>query len=138
MAVESVMLRDSTTIAAANYYNPGSALSGPNGSGQYLAVGLSASADRTSLLASSAGQAIYGILQNSPAQGDSCDVCIVGCSKAVAGAAVTRGDQLAVDTSGRLVTATSGKVIVGQAMESAGAANVIFEAFIFPALYPHA
>lgn len=137
MAVEGAMLRDGNTISAANYYNPGTPLSGPNGSGQFLAVKLSTGADETSTLANTGGEPILGILQNSPAQGDSCDVCEVGNTKAVAGAAITRGAQLMTDTSGRLITATSTNQVVGYAKTSAGAANVLFDAFIFAGGWPH-
>lgn len=139
MTTEGVQIHDGgNTVAAANYYNPTSALSGPNGSGQFLAVQLSTSADRTSLLVSSGGVAIYGILQNTPAQGDAADVCLFGLTKAVGGAAITRGASLMVDSSGRLVTATSTNVIVGYAVESCSGANDIFLAFITNGSYPHA
>lgn len=127
------MLHDGgNTIAAANYYSPGSALPGPNGSGQFCAVQLSASADRTSLLVSSGGGAIYGILQNTPLLGDAADVCLVGISKAVGGASITRGAALMTDSSARLITQTGSNVIVGYALESCGAAGDIFTAFIVP------
>lgn len=133
MATEGTMLHDGgNTVAAANYYNPGSALSGPNGSGQFLAVILSTTADRTSLLVSSGGAAIYGILQNSPALGDAADVCLVGISKAVGGAAITRGAALMTDSSARLVTQTGSNIVVGYALESCSGANDIFTAFITP------
>ena len=138
MAVEGVMLRDGNTVAAANYYNPSSALDGPNGSGQFLAVKLSTAADNTSLLATSGGEMIFGILQNTPVQGDSCDVAIIGETKAVAGAAVTRGDLLMTDTAGRLITATATNHVIGQAKESAAAANVVFAVDLFKGGYIHA
>lgn len=139
MATEGVQLHDGgNVVAAANYYNPGTPLSGPNGSGQFLAVKLSASADRTATLANTGGEVIYGILQNTPVLGDVADVCLAGITKAVGGAAITRGAQLMTDTSGRLITATSGNQVVGVALESCGAANNLFTAEIFTGGWPHA
>ena len=78
MATESPNIRDgSQTVAAANYGNTQS-LAGPSGSGQYLGVILSQSADRTSVLVSAAGAQGYGILQNKPNLGAVCDVVIFG------------------------------------------------------------
>lgn len=134
MAIEGAMLRDGNTVAAANYYNPSSALDGPNGSGQYLAVGLT-SAGETSAVIASAGVAIFGILQNTPLQGDSCDVCVVGISKAVAGGAITAGAALSVDANGRLVTQSSANLCVGYAKSSAAAAGDLFDALILPGAY---
>lgn len=48
----------------------------------------------------------------------------------VAGAAVTRGDFLGLDSSGRFITYSSG-VYVGQALQTATAAGQLFEAVIF-------
>jgi hypothetical protein len=139
MATEGPQLRDGgNTVAAANYYSPGSALSGPNGSGQYLAVKLSTSADRTATLANTGGEPIFGVLQNTPESGAPCDVCMGGITKAVGGAAITRGAQLMTDTSARLITATSGNQVVGFALESCGAANDLFTVYIIPGGWPHA
>lgn len=138
MAVEDPMLRDGNTIAAANYYNPGTPLLGPNGSGQFLAVRLSTAADNTSVLEVTGGVPIFGILQNTPNLGEACDVAFIGETKAVAGAAVTRGDLLMTDTHGRLITATSTNQVVGQAKESAGAAGVVFAVNLFAGGWPHA
>jgi hypothetical protein len=133
MATESPMMNDGAqTVAAANYYNPGSALAGPGGSGQFLAVALSQSADRTSVLASVLGQQIYGILQNKPALGEVCDVCIHGISKAVVGAAATtRGKPQMVDATGAITdwTAGSSYAQVGYALES-GASGAIVALFV--------
>lgn len=138
MAVEGVMLRDGNTVAAANYYNPGTPLLGPNGSGQFLAVRLSTAADNTSVLEVTGGVPIFGILQNTPVQGDPCDVAVIGESKAVAGAAVAHGDLLMTDTHGRLILATTGNQVVGQAKEAAGAAGDVFAVNLFAGGWPHA
>jgi hypothetical protein len=122
MATEGFLLHDGTqTIAAANYGNNQS-LAGPGGSGQFLGAVLSQSADRTSVLASVAGQQIYGVIQNKPATGDAVDVALFGVTKAVAAAAgVTRGKPQMVTATGAFTdwTAGSGYAQVGYALESA-------------------
>ena len=110
MASESPLIHDGAqTVAAANYYNPGSALAGPGGSGQFLGVALSSSANRTSVLASGTGQQIYGVLQNKPASGEVCDVAIFGITKAMVGSgAATRGHTAMVDSTGAFTDWVSG------------------------------
>jgi hypothetical protein len=135
MATESPLLHDgSQTVAAANYNNPASALAGVGGSGQFLAVALSTSADRTSVLASVAGQQIYGILQNKPAAGQAANVGISGVTKAMVGsAASTRGHPQMVDATGAVTdwTAGSGYSQIGYAIES-GVSTQIITMFIGP------
>lgn len=71
------------------------------------------------------GLAVDGILQNTPASGEVCEVTFGGVSKAVAGAAITKGAAVASDANGKLITAVSGDYIVGRALRAAGAANEI-------------
>ena len=126
MATESILQRDGSLVAAANYGN-GQSLAGPSGSGQFLAVALSQSADRTVVLASSAGQQIYGILQNKPGSGQAADVGITGVTKAMVGTGgSTRGKPQMVTAAGSITdwTAGSGYSQIGYAQES-GAAGVI-------------
>lgn len=129
MASESPLVRDGAqTVAAANYYNPGSVLAGPGGSGQFLAVALSSSANRTSVLASVAGQQIYGVLQNKPVAGEVCDVGIVGVTKAMVGsAAATRGHAAMVDATGAFTdwTSTGNKAQVGYFLETGVSTQIV-------------
>ena len=138
------MIRDGTqTIAAANYGN-GANLAGTNtagttggatGSGQFLCVALSTSVARTSVLASTLGQQIYGVLQNKPGAGQAADVCIFGVTKAVVGVGgVTLGLPLYTDATGAVINwATgSGKVQIGFAYETA-VAGAVTEIFLFGA-----
>lgn len=94
-ATESPLIHDgaqtvlSTGFDARNSTLTGTTLSGPNGSGQFLCVTVTAS--RTVSIASStagasfATQPFYGILQNKPRAGEAADVGIFGVSKVVAG-----------------------------------------------------
>lgn len=122
MATESPLCHHSQCIAAANLSSTAS-LDGPNGSGQFLAVKVTAS--RQVNLANAGGEAIDGILQNDPALGQAADVGFSGVSKAVAGAAFVAGALLMTDTNGRLITATSTNDAVAKAIEAATAANQI-------------
>lgn len=133
MAVDTPLIRDGGMMTAnANYYNPGSALAGPGGSGQFL--GLTVSASRVVSVAAVIGTGpLYGVLQNTPIAGEPCDVGIMGCSKMVAGAAITAGAELMVDASGRFITwvAGSGYFKAGMALETSSAANNLFSGVIY-------
>lgn len=73
-----------------------------------------------------AGAKIIGIVQNKPADADAGEIMTSGISKMEAGAAIAAGADVAVDSSGRGVTAVAGDEVIGQAMEAAGASGVIF------------
>lgn len=133
MATEGPLIHDGAQCtAAANYYNPSSALDGPNGSGQFLFVYVSAA--RVVTVQTSSGGAVYGILQNTPASGQAADVGIMGISKVVAGAAITAGANLMCDTAGRAIAQTSTNIIAAVALEAATAANQIITVAIIPAM----
>jgi hypothetical protein len=133
MALDTPLQRDGSQMtASANFWNPVSALAGPAGSGQFLAVVISGS--RTLAIASSpTASPIYGVLQNTPIQTDACDVGVGGISKMVAGAAITAGAELMVDASGRFITWTAGagNFKVGMALETVGALGAIFSGLIY-------
>lgn len=76
--------------------------------------------------------AICGVLQNKPQSGEHATVADGGISKVVAGAAVTQGDHLTVNGSGRAVTVGSGDMAVGRALEAAGADGDIISARLYP------
>jgi len=106
MATEGPLIHDgSQTTAAADLSTK-----------QFYAVKITAA--RAVNVASSGGEAIYGILQNNPTSGLAADVGILGVSKAIIGAAVSAGDYLMTDTAGKLITATSTNHRVAQALEA--------------------
>lgn len=129
MATEGPLIHDGSQTTAAADLSTG--LNGPGASGQFLGVKLSG--NRQVGLASSGGEAIYGILQNKPRAGEAADVGIMGVSKAVAGAVVTAGNFLMTDTSGRFIPATGTNNRVAQAIEGASATGTIFTVAIVPA-----
>lgn len=111
MATEGPLIHDgSQTVANSNL-----------AANQFYAVKITG--QRLVDLASTGGEAIYGILQNKPTAGQAADVGILGVTKAAAGAAVSAGAALMTDSSGRLITATSTNHRVGVALEAASAAG---------------
>lgn len=133
MATEAPLIHDGAQCVAAANYSNGAGLAGPGGSGQFLAVLISAA--RTVAIDTTGAQLCYGILQNKPTQGQVADVGIVGVSKAVAGAAFSAGALLMTDSSSRLVTRTSTNPVVAVAIEAATAANQIVTVALVPAAY---
>jgi hypothetical protein len=132
MATEGPLLHDGSNCTAyANMYNPTSALAGPNGSGQFLAVSMQAS--RIVQLSTTVGGLCYGVLQNTPMAGEPADVGFVGASKMVFGASVTMGAEIMCDVSGRAITwvAGSGYYKMGLALETVAAAQSMGTVFLY-------
>lgn len=120
MATEAPLIHDgSQTTAAADL-----------SSSQFLAVKITAA--RQVNLANTGGEAIYGILQNKPTQGQAADVGILGVSKAVAGGSFSAGAQLMTNTSGQLVTASSTNHRVAFAIEAATGSGQIVTVALVP------
>jgi len=80
-------------------------------------------------LASVLNERVLGVLTNKPnAAGKSAEVQVAGVAKAMAGAAIARGDFVKVDATGRLIPQTAEAAgvqvyVVGQALEAAAAAG---------------
>lgn len=90
---------------------------------QYRFVSLNSS---NQIALTGAGLQADGVLQNKPAlQGRAATVATGGTSKVVAGAAVTKGDNITSDSTGRAVTASGADVVMGVARDSAAGAAVI-------------
>lgn len=91
---------------------------------QYLAVALNSDLE---VLASalSAGDPIFGILQNAPAEGEPATVRVDGVSFCIAGSGdIAVGDLLTPDTDGKLVVASTQDQIVGICVAAADADNI--------------
>lgn len=83
------------------------------------------------LAAASTGGSMDGLLQDKPnAAGLAGAIAIDGVSKAVVGAAVTAGDDLAVGSAGKLVTATTGDVVVARALADGSGDNSVVAVLI--------
>lgn len=133
MAIEGFLLHDGTQCTAfANYYNPAVPLLGVGGSAQFLVMSLQAS--RVLQIAPSKASIPYGILQNTPLATEACDVGVVGFSKAVAGAAITAGQELTAGTGatlGQLIPWVTAGYKIGQAVEAASAQGVVFTVLLY-------
>ncbi len=108
---------------------------------QYYIVGINASGQA---VLAGAGAMAVGVVQNKPKLGESAQVRILGESKVVAGAAITRGQLVAADAAGKAkvaVTASTntadagvaqdpliGSYVLGVALTPAAAANEIITA----------
>lgn len=71
------------------------------------------------------GEEAYGILQNKPIPGEAAELCRLGQTKAISGAAFAAGAKLAVNAAGKLILAAAGKKQVAVALEAAGAADEV-------------
>lgn len=74
-----------------------------------------------------AGEAALGVLWNDPRSGDMAWVVSGGSPDVYSGAAVTVGAEVAVDADGKAVTATSGDVVVGIAVDATTAADQLLQ-----------
>ena len=81
---------------------------------------------------SGAGENSLGVARSGGASGEKVTVNVLGTAIVEAGAAVTAGDTLKADSTGRGITwATSGAKI-GQALQTASGAGVMIEVLLIP------
>lgn len=98
---------------------------------QYHFVRLSA-ANQVNQASEAANSGLVGVLQNKPRSGEFATVAYAGLSKVVAGDAITVGDIITTNSSGRAVTVASGQMAAGRALEAAGANGDVITALLFP------
>jgi hypothetical protein len=72
------------------------------------------------------------VLQNKPKSGEPATVFDGGISKVVAGGAITAGDIITTNGSGRAAVVTSGQMAGGRALTAAGADGEFIDAKLFP------
>lgn len=110
---------------------PGSA--NPNGGKQYHFVKVTG-AGTAGLCTTAANELPIGVLQNKPqAVGQPATVAIRGVSKAKAGAAVTAGVAVKLDSTGRVINATlptDAALVVGVSLAAATAADQLIPVLI--------
>lgn len=75
--------------------------------------------------ADSAGERCFGIVENDPAAGGEATVVVAGKTRIVCGGTVAAGAQIQTDASGEAITAASGDVSMGYAMEAGVDGQVI-------------
>lgn len=86
---------------------------------QYYAVEMDS--DEEIILASDAGDFLFGVLQDAPdAAGKTCDVALEGITKAVGGAVIAAGAKVQVGAGGKFVTQDTG-CLAGIAVTGCGA-----------------
>lgn len=92
---------------------------------QFRAIKQTATARQLGL-ASTGGEAITGILQNTPKAGEAVEVTFAGLTKALAGTGgFTAGQQLQTEAAtGKLIAQTSTNKVVAVAVESANAGEI--------------
>ena len=101
-------------------------------SGQYRFVKLNASGE--AVLCAAVTDKPVGVLQNDPGLGEEAEVMATGITKLSADSAVAIGDEIGTSADGQGDTIVSGTDTtvykVGQALQAAGAAGVLFAALI--------
>lgn len=73
-----------------------------------------------------------GVLQNDPKLGESGTIKHSDVSKAIAGAAISKGALVTTDAAGRFVTATTGQNVCGRARSAAGGSGEQFALLVNP------
>lgn len=84
------------------------------------------------VLVSGALKGPLGILQNKPYVNEPAQVCVMGLSKVFGGGTITAGAPISYDSSGHVIDAVSGDVVIGRAMQAAATAGERVTALIFP------
>lgn len=79
-----------------------------------------------------AGGSVIGVRQTRPRLNEATTIVHSGVSIVESGAAVTAGDLVATDSTGRVVTAAVGNVTVGRALESSTAAGIQIAVLLIP------
>lgn len=96
---------------------------------QFLFVDVNANGQL--VVVSGAGGKALGVLQDKPsAQGRAGEVGYSGTTKMISAAAVAAGASVSSNNAGKAQTAVSGNIVLGQAMEAAGGADITFEVML--------
>ena len=74
----------------------------------------------------------FGVLQNKPYVDEPAQVCVMGLSKVFGGGTVTAGAPITYDSSGHVVDAVSGSIVIGRALQTLATAGERGTALIFP------
>lgn len=98
---------------------------------QYHLMRLSA-ANKCNQASLATASSLVGVLQNKPQSGEFATIQHGGISKIVVGGAITAGDILTTNSSGRAAVVRSGDMACGRALEAGGADGDIIRAVLFP------
>ena len=75
--------------------------------------------------------AVLGVMQNAPKVGEAMSIAVSGPSKIVAGGALTANTLITSTASGLAAAVTSGDMVIGRVLETAGAAGDVVSALLF-------
>jgi hypothetical protein len=82
--------------------------------------------DTAIVQAAAATDAIIGVSgQIGAASGEVLDITLIGVGEVQAGGSITRGNQITSDANGKAVVASDGNVIIGKALASASAGDIL-------------
>lgn len=84
------------------------------------------------VLVSGALKGPLGILQNKPYVNEPAQICVFGLSKVKGGGTITAGAPISYNSSGHVIDAVSGDVVIGRALQAAATAGEVVTALIFP------
>ena len=119
-----------------NYYGefitaPGLVATGDLSSSQYKIVKFGSTAGTVKIADTAATDAILGVLQNDPADGEAAEVACQGVAKCLAEASVTVGSSVTVSSTGRAKsTDTDGNRIIGIALKASVSAGDVIPVLI--------
>lgn len=103
---------------------PGLVATGDLSAKQYFVVKASSTAGAVKVATTPASDAVLGILQNDPKDGEAAEVAFSGVVLALAENSVTFGAKLTCSSTGRVkVTTTAGDEVVGIALKASTAAG---------------
>lgn len=98
-----------------------------SGNGQFRFVKVTATGKAQQTVA---GESAIGVRQNTPNLNEAMTIVGDGIVIVEAGAAVTAGDFVGSDATGRAVTAAAGQYINGRAMETASGAGILIAVYL--------
>lgn len=99
---------------------------------RFVRIAGSNTVDVASDAAAAGTAAILGVLQTKPDSGRAASIVVNGECKVSAGASFTAGAFLTCNGCGQAIAAGSGDAIAARALVTAGAANDIVRALVFP------
>ncbi len=100
--------------------------------GEVFLRGTGANAVNVASNAAVAGSNILGVLDNKPNSGQTAAIVWFGETKVIAGASTAVHLPLTTNSSGRAIAATSGDMVIGLALEAAGADGERIRVLVHP------
>jgi hypothetical protein len=102
---------------------------------KYTIVNLSA-ANTVVRATNATSRALFGVVINDPSSAQAATVAVRGVVKIRAAGSVTAAVLITTDSSGRATAAVSGDLVIGRALEAAGAAGENITCYLHGAILP--